>query len=118
MTEKGVNVVAKNIYFSFGKADILPESAEELKRWADILKEHEFKAVIEGHTDDVGKDEDNLLLSQKRATAVRAYLIELGCDENKTSAIGYGETRFKTENLTPEGKAQNRRVEIKLMREE
>jgi outer membrane protein OmpA-like peptidoglycan-associated protein len=115
--EKGKNIVAKNIYFAVGKADILPESADELKRWADILKEQNFKADIEGHTDDVGKDSDNLDLSQRRAAAVCAYLIQLGCDGTKIKAIGYGETHPITDNKTEDGRAQNRRVEVKLMRD-
>lgn len=117
ITEKGTNIVARNIYFAFGKAEILPESTDELKKWADILKDHDFKAVIEGHTDNVGNEDENLKLSQKRAAAVVTELIRLGCDGTKISSIGYGESRPITENNTEEGRAQNRRVEVKLMRE-
>ncbi len=117
INEKGTNIVAKNIYFAVGKADILPESADELKRWADILKDQGFKADIEGHTDDTGKDSDNLDLSQRRAAAVCAYLIQLGCDGDKIKAIGYGETRPIVDNKTEDNRAQNRRVEVKLMRD-
>ena len=67
---------------------------------------------IGGHTDSVGSDAANLALSQRRADAVLAYLIDNGVDANRVSAVGYGETKPKVGNATAEGKATNRRIEF------
>jgi len=69
---------------------------------------------VEGHTDNVGDDASNFTLSQKRSEAVREYVISKGIDESRISARGYGETKPIADNKTPEGRALNRRVEVKL----
>jgi OOP family OmpA-OmpF porin len=72
----------------------------------------ETTAVIEGHTDNVGKEESNLRLSTKRAESVRTYLTEkFGIAENRLSARGYGSSRPVADNATPEGRQRNRRIE-------
>ena len=72
---------------------------------------------IAGHTDDVGEGTDNLLLSQKRAEAVREYLISRGIDEIRLNAKGYGEDWPITTNETEEGRASNRRTDIRVLHE-
>jgi OmpA-OmpF porin, OOP family len=73
-------------------------------------------ALVEvgGHTDAVGSDEYNRDLSQRRAGAVRDYLVEQGVDGKRLSAVGYGESRPVADNDTPEGRARNRRVELRV----
>ena len=65
-----------------------------------------------GHTDAVGKDEDNMVLSERRAKAVYDYLIERGIEADRLTYRGYGETRPVATNDTPEGRAQNRRTTL------
>jgi len=72
----------------------------------------ETAAVIEGHTDNVGREESNLRLSTKRAESVRTYLTEkFGIAANRLSARGYGSSRLVADNATPEGRQRNRRIE-------
>ena len=73
---------------------------------------------VEGHTDNVGKAEVNKKLSQKRADAVKDYLIKKGIEADRLSAIGYGSEQPIADNKTKEGRAQNRRVEFKITFEE
>ena len=79
-----------------------------------MLKEHGYlKLVIEGHTDNVGAVASNQSLSEKRAEAVRQYLIgTYGVDESRLQAKGFGSSKSSTTNDTPEGRQQNRRVEL------
>ena len=73
-----------------------------------------YHLAISGHTDDVGNDEYNQTLSDKRAAAVRRYLINQGIDENRMTSHGYGETRPIADNKTKQGRALNRRVEFEV----
>ena len=70
---------------------------------------------ISGHTDNVGKDADNLKLSQERAEAVKAYLVKKGIKASRIVAKGYGATRPVAENTTPEGRQKNRRTELLII---
>lgn len=77
-----------------------------------MKKYPQTKAVIEGHTDEVGTKEHNQLLSEKRASSVRQYLIDkFGINGNRLKAVGYGEERPVASNYTKEGRDKNRRVE-------
>ena len=73
---------------------------------------------ISGYTDNVGKAEANLILSEARANAVKQYLFENGVNKNSLIAKGYGSSNPKTSNETEEGRAQNRRVEIIVLKNE
>jgi outer membrane protein OmpA-like peptidoglycan-associated protein len=73
------------------------------------------KLRIEGHTDDQGDAVYNKRLSQRRADAVRAYLIKKGVDAGRLDAVGFGEEQFKTSNATAAGRATNRRVEFVIV---
>lgn len=84
-----------------------------LKGFARFLKENESITVsIQGHTDDVGDDEGNLVLSEERAQGVKDYLISLGVDKSRLSAQGYGETKPKVKNDSETNRAKNRRTDF------
>jgi outer membrane protein OmpA-like peptidoglycan-associated protein len=107
-------ITLRGIYFDFDKATIRPESRPTLEDAAKILIENPTITVeIQGHTDSVGSDKYNQRLSEKRAKAVVNYLVqELGIDNGRLTAKGYGESRPVAENTTEEGRALNRRVEF------
>jgi outer membrane protein OmpA-like peptidoglycan-associated protein len=104
----------QGILFDTGKSDVKPESTPTLKEIAAAFKQHpELRAEIQGHTDNVGKADANLKLSQARAEAVRKVLTsEYGVNADQVTAKGYGDTKPSADNKTPEGRANNRRVEL------
>jgi outer membrane protein OmpA-like peptidoglycan-associated protein len=103
------------IYFSFARADIRPQSERVLKEIATILKANpHWKLRIDGHTDGIGNDASNLDLSKRRAAAVKNALVSrYGIDAARLTTGGYGESSPKATNATPEGRARNRRVELR-----
>lgn len=113
LTEKG-RVATQGIYFDTGSDGIRQESAPTLKEIGTMLKDHpELKLTIEGHTDNVGKAESNQTLSEKRAAAVRQYLIDnYQIDAGRLDAKGLGQTKPTGSNDSAEGRQQNRRVEL------
>jgi OmpA-OmpF porin, OOP family len=106
--------VTRGILFDVNSDKIKPESYGAVKDIANVLKENaEVKVTIIGHTDSDGDDAKNLELSKKRAAAVKQFLKkEFGIDEGRMSTDGKGETQPSDANTTPEGKANNRRVEF------
>jgi OmpA-OmpF porin, OOP family len=110
-----VNYAARKIFFATGSDKIVPGSFGPLDEVVAILKNNPtLKLVVEGHSDNVGNAATNLILSQKRADAVKNYLIQKGIDGNRLMAKGYGQENPVADNNTPEGRAANRRVELKL----
>lgn len=107
-------VATQGIYFDTGSDIIRPESTPTLKEIAAMLKEHgDLKLTIEGHTDNVGGAEANRSLSEKRAAAVKAHLVTAeGIDAARLETKGLGDTKPAAPNATPEGRQQNRRVEL------
>ena len=107
-------VATHGILFDTNSDVIKPESTPTLKEIGSMLTEHaELRLLIEGHTDNVGDDAANLALSDKRAAAVRAYLVEkYSVDASRLETKGLGETKPATTNDTAEGRQQNRRVEL------
>lgn len=111
------DVVTLRVFFDFDKSDIKPEYHQELADFASYMRQQQSFTVVEiaGHTDSVGSDEYNQKLSERRAKAVRDYLVnELGMDTNLFSAVGYGESQPIASNDTDEGRAQNRRIIAEL----
>ena len=102
------------ILFDNNTAVIKPESSGVLKEIAGVLKQYkDVRVKITGHTDNAGSDKDNLLLSQKRAEAVKQALVnDYGIEESRLETEGKGETEPVADNSTREGKASNRRVEL------
>lgn len=107
-------VATQGIFFDTGSDRLRPESTPTLKEIGAMLSEHpELRLLIEGHTDNVGDDAANLTLSQKRADAVKAYLVEKHqVDTARLETKGFGETKPAAKNETPEGRQNNRRVEL------
>ncbi|THF49458.1 OmpA family protein [Flavobacterium supellecticarium] len=116
-TIKKLNAYAKTILFNSGKASFQKQTFPVLQSITAILKEYpNSRFSIEGHTDSDGKDAFNQKLSEDRAKAVKDYLIENGIDSDRLSSIGYGESKPIDTNKTAKGKANNRRVEVKLIK--
>ncbi len=102
------------IRFKKGKADVDPACDKTMTYIAKILKESPgFHVQVDGHTDNVGKPETNMKLSQTRAEAVVKYLVEKkGVDAKRLSAKGWGDTQPIADNKTDKGRAKNRRVDF------
>jgi OmpA-OmpF porin, OOP family len=105
--------IALQINFETGKSVIKPESQKIVDQIAEMLKsDAAMKVSIEGHTDNVGTAASNKTLSENRSKAVMAALITKGIDKARLSSKGWGQEKPIGDNNTPEGKEQNRRVEI------
>ena len=105
--------VARGILFEVNKATIRGESMGTINGIVELMTEHsDLKFIIEGHTDSDGDDTYNQELSEERAAAVMNFLIQSGIDASRLDSKGYGESKPVNENSTPEGKANNRRVEF------
>ena len=99
------------VFFDNDSATIKPESYPDLDRAVQLLQTNDrLNATIEGHTDSNGSDAYNLRLSQRRADAVRQYLVDKGVNASRLAAVGRGESQPIADNATTEGRAQNRRV--------
>ncbi len=106
---------ASRVQFKTNEAVILANSYQILDEVVALLQRHkEGFLSVEGHTDSVGKSEKNLKLSQDRAEAVKNYFVSKGIDASRITAEGFGLTKPKTTNETAEGRAENRRVEMKF----
>ncbi len=108
--------LSADVLFDFDRAEIKPEFTDELDAAADLLLANPDVTVrIDGHTDNVGTLEYNQGLSERRAEAVASYLEEAGVDRDRMTVAGFSFTQPVADNATPEGRAQNRRVEIDLI---
>jgi outer membrane protein OmpA-like peptidoglycan-associated protein len=108
-----VITLSGSVLFASNQSTLLPEAEMRLNQVADaLLSTRERNIVVEGYTDSRGSPEHNLMLSQQRADAVRAFLIGRGYDPDRIVARGYGSAKPVADNGTPEGRANNRRVEI------
>jgi len=117
VTEEGVRVtLAEAVLFDFGRWELKPEARETLKKLAALAKLYRGRVRVEGHTDNVGSAEFNLVLSELRAHVVALELARLGVDPNRIVARGYGESRPVAPNDSEANRAKNRRVEVILER--
>ena len=106
-------IIANGIRFDTGKATLKPESMGIINEITQLMQDHpELKFSIEGHTDSDGNDNSNLALSEERANTVKNTMVELGISTDRLSTKGLGESMPIDTNSTPEGKANNRRVEF------
>ena len=107
--------VFQHVSFASGKWELLPGSEKELDNLAVFLRNSpDVRIEIGGHTDSVGSAGANLLLSQKRAEALVAYLVKKGIGKSRMRWTGHGESQPIAPNGTPEGRAKNRRVEVEI----
>ncbi|MCB9256708.1 MAG: OmpA family protein [Chitinophagales bacterium] len=105
----------ENLEFETGKANIKKSSEKDLKDLAKVLNENkDLVLVISGHADDTGEAEANMLLSENRSKAVKAFLVNLGVEEGRITTLHYGDTKPLASNDTAEGRKLNRRVELEV----
>ncbi|MCB0607081.1 MAG: OmpA family protein [Lewinella sp.] len=109
-----ITLPLKNVFFDTAKDELKPESYPELDRMAGLILQLGLEATLNGHTDNVGGQDYNKDLSERRAKAVRNYLISKGIDPGMVKSEGFGYSKPVAENDTEDGRAQNRRVEIRL----
>lgn len=112
-TERGIVLTLGDVLFTSGMADLKAGAASNLDRLVTFLNQNPDRAVeIEGHTDNVGSDDYNQGLSQRRADSVRAFLMQRGIGSERIVAAGMGEQRPVADNTNEGGRQQNRRVEV------
>jgi OOP family OmpA-OmpF porin len=110
-------IVLRGVQFNFDKANIRPSAEVILDEAVRVLKENrDLRVEIAGHTDSVGPEAYNQGLSQRRANAVHDYLASGGIKSSRLSWTGYGESQPVADNASDEGRAQNRRVELNVLR--
>jgi outer membrane protein OmpA-like peptidoglycan-associated protein len=108
--DKEVSIPINNIFFEIGSKELLTISIAELERLASFILEHQLGVMLSGHTDNVGTEESNQILSEQRALSVKNVLIGLGCPESLLNTQGFGESLPVTDNTTSKGRQKNRRV--------
>jgi outer membrane protein OmpA-like peptidoglycan-associated protein len=112
-TARGLIVSMPDVLFAFDKYDLKPDARERLAKISGILLAYPgLKLEVEGHTDNIGSDEYNDALSEKRADSVRSYLISSGVPPDSIRAVGLGKADPVADNSTAEGRQMNRRVDI------
>jgi len=116
-TDRGLVLTLGDVLFETGKADLRAGALRNLYPLVTFLQKYpERQVMIEGHTDSVGSESSNLDLSQRRADAVRNFLIQNGVDASRIMAYGYGEASPIAPNTSEAGRLQNRRVEVIIAR--
>jgi OOP family OmpA-OmpF porin len=104
-----------DVLFDFDKSNVKPEAAAILDRLVAFMNENkDKKASLSGHTDSIGTDAYNQRLSERRVNSVRDYVVKKGVDSTRVSGQGFGESKPIADNKTKEGRAKNRRTEIKV----
>ena len=112
--ENEIDKYEKQIYFNFASSVLKPEPSKALDDVITILKKYpKLTFVVEGHTDNVGSESYNMTLSKARAQSVKTYFVSKGIPETRITSIGYGKDKPVATNETEDGRAKNRRVEIK-----
>lgn len=112
-TERGLVVMLGDVLFDSGKAKVKTNGVGNLDKLAAFLNQyHERQVSIEGHTDNVGSDAANIALSQRRAEAVKQYLVGHGVSAERITVSGHGESMPVSDNDSDYGRQQNRRVEV------
>lgn len=113
---EGAEVVLRNVFFESGSAELGPGSQTELSRVGAWLHSHPSVAIeVGGHTDNIGSDSSNLILSEARAESVRMALLQQGANPEQLTAVGYGRTQPSSDGNTEEARQQNRRTTLRVM---
>jgi OOP family OmpA-OmpF porin len=108
-------IILDDVLFDFDKSTIKPEAAKILDRLVAFMNENKDKKVaLAGHTDNIGTEAYNMGLSNRRWMSVRDYVVKKGVASGRVSGQGFGESKPIADNKTAEGRAKNRRVEIKV----
>lgn len=117
---EGIKVTFESgILFGFDSYQLTPQAKNNIQEMAQTLKKYEdTNILVEGHTDNVGRESYNQRLSERRAEAVSDYAINLGVDPDRIRTIGYGEEQPVASNETEAGRAENRRVEVAIFANE
>lgn len=117
---EGIKVTFESgILFDVNKSDIRPDAEAELTKLAEILVKYgDTDILLEGHTDSTGDENYNQALSERRAAAVKAFLVMHGVKGVRMTTMGYGESQPIADNETVEGRQANRRVEVAIMANE
>ena len=111
-----MNLGSEAIQFDFDRADLRPGNRELLSRIAGVLLTAKgYSIYVYGHTDDVGTDEYNRGLSERRARSVRDYLVEAGLDSGIITTRGYGKSSPRVRGTSADARTANRRVEIGIV---
>ena len=109
----------RSLNFDFDKSNVKPQYYDLLKNIKEFVEQNNYEITIVGHTDSIGSNQYNFGLSRRRAEAVKAKLLEFGLAEDRIVGIeAMGEEQPIATNATKEGRAQNRRVEFKLVQRE
>ncbi len=112
-TARGLIANMSDVLFKSGSFELLPGARERLAKVSGIVLAYQgLRLAVEGHTDSIGTDEYNRRLSEQRADAVRDYLVQQGINSDAITASGFGKSEPVASNDTPEGRQQNRRVEL------
>jgi len=108
-------IILDDVLFDFDKSNIKPQAATILDRLVAFMSENKDKrANLAGYTDNIGTEAYNQALSERRVNAVKDYVVKKGIDSSRISGQGFGESKPIADNKTAEGRAKNRRVEIKV----
>jgi len=109
-------ITLNNVYFDTDKSTIKPNSYKQLNDMVTLMKERpDLKIEIDGHTDNQGGDAHNMTLSKDRANAVKAYLVKHGITAGRIITKGFGSLHPVADNATASGRAQNRRIEVRVL---
>lgn len=112
----GRSIVLNNLFFDSKQYELKPKSRTELNRLIGFMKQYpDVQVEISGHTDDVGSDDDNQVLSQNRAKSVYTYLVSQGVKATRLRFRGYGEAKPLVPNDSDEHRQQNRRIELRIL---
>ncbi len=112
----GEKIELRNIFFETASYALLPASTVELDKLVKLMKANpQMRIEVGGHTDNIGKDAANQVLSEQRANAVRNFLLDQGIDAGRVTAKGYGATRPVATNDNEQGRALNRRTEVTVL---
>lgn len=118
LTPKGQTIILNHLIFAQGKAVIDPKSYSELDEVVQMMKENpRMEIQLEGHTDNVGNPKANLELSQNRVEAVKKYMVARDIAKSRIQTKAFGGSQPLRNEMTPEAKALNRRVEMRILKD-